>query len=63
MRSSRGYAWKLKKKILKGVITWSEMGQQTNEAKKVYCERFLSAVFCVRESNTIVLRDRQKDRR
>ena len=26
----------LKEIILKGTITWSEMGQQTNEAKEVY---------------------------
>ena len=27
----------LKARILKGIITWSEMGQQTTQAKEVYC--------------------------
>ena len=32
----------LKEIVLKGTITWSEMGQQTNEAKEVYCVVFLA---------------------
>jgi len=27
----------LKARILKSIVTWSEMGQQTAQAKKVYC--------------------------
>ena len=28
----------LKARILKGIITWSEMGKQTTQAKEVYCD-------------------------
>ena len=31
----------LKARILKSIITWSEMGQQTTQAKEVYEHRFL----------------------
>ena len=32
-----GLSENLKARILKSIITWSEMGQQTAQAKEVYC--------------------------
>ena len=29
----------LKARILKSIITWSEMGKQTAQAKEVYCKQ------------------------
>lgn len=38
----------LKARILKGIITWSEMGKQTTQAKEVYCDIY----------NTLIVMDR-----